>query len=83
MSAGLPVIFPDFPEWRNLIISEGVGLVVDQTNPGEVADAINEILLSDDKYSAMSAKARKIVENKYNWGIEEKKLLKIYRDLLN
>jgi len=83
LSAGLPVIFPDFPEWRNLIISEGVGLVVDQTNPGEVADAINEILLSDDKYSAMSAKARKIVENKYNWGIEEKKLLKIYRDLLN
>lgn len=83
LSAGLPVIFPDFPEWRNLIISEGVGLVVDQTDPREAANAINEILFSGDKYSAMSAKARKIVESKYNWDIEEKKLLKIYNGLLN
>lgn len=81
LNAGLPVIFPDFPELRNLVMGSHVGVVVDETSPEAVTDAIKEILDDKDLYNTMSRNAKRIVKEKYNWEVESGKLLEIYDTL--
>jgi glycosyltransferase involved in cell wall biosynthesis len=83
LSAGLPVVFSDFPEMRKLIVENEVGFVVDETNPKTVAEAINTILSNKSLYNKMSKNAKRIVTEKYNWEIEGQKLLDIYNNLDN
>ena len=78
LSAGIPVLFSDFPELRKIIIDNNVGKVVDQNDANAVASAIKSIIQNKDLYKTMSQNARSIVEKKYNWEIEGQKLLKIY-----
>ena len=81
LSAGLPVVFSDFPEMRKVIVENNVGLVVDETDPKAVAKAIHYIMDNPSIYSEMSQNAKRIVKEKYNWEIEGKKLLNVYAAL--
>ncbi|MBN2104495.1 glycosyltransferase family 4 protein [bacterium] len=81
LAAGLPVVFPDFPEWHELILKEKVGLTVNEKDPESVAQSINKILGDSVLYQKMSDNAKRIVKEKYNWSIEGKKLLNIYNNL--
>ncbi|MBD3288786.1 glycosyltransferase [candidate division KSB1 bacterium] len=81
LTAGLPVVFPDFPEWRKHIIENNIGFVVDETNPMEAAKAIRKILSDHELYEEMSRNARRVVREKYNWEIEGGKLLKAYEEI--
>ena len=83
LTAGLPVIFPDFPEWRNIIYKNEIGIVVDETNPYEVANAIQRLIEDKRLYWSMSKNAIEIVKNKYNWQNEGRKLVHIYNKLTN
>jgi glycosyltransferase involved in cell wall biosynthesis len=82
MSAGLPVVFSDFPEMRRVITEEQVGLVVDETNPDKAAQAVMTILNNPDLYNRMSRNAIKAVQEKYNWD-KEVQILKDYYDSLS
>ena len=82
LTAGLPVVFPNFPEWNTFILKYGVGLVVDETNPETVADAIQKIFKNKDIYKSMSMKAIHCVKNHHNWEKEGEKLLKLYRAII-
>lgn len=82
LSSGLPVVFSDFPEMRRVIINNNVGLVVDETNPQEIAAAIHKILSDKKLYSEMSRNAKRIIKQRYNWEIEAQKLLAIYDDII-
>ena len=42
MSAGLPIIASDIPEWRELIEGGGYGIVVDPYNPENIASGIKK-----------------------------------------
>jgi glycosyltransferase involved in cell wall biosynthesis len=79
LSAGLPVVISDFPEMRKVVVDNNVGIAVDETNPKEISDAIGTILADPDLYTIMSENAVKIVREKYNWDIEVKKLLDVYK----
>lgn len=81
MSAGLPVVFSDFPEMRRVITEEHVGLVVDETNPEQAAHAVMEILNNPDLYKRMSRNAIKAVKEKYNWDKEVQVLTDYYDSL--
>lgn len=81
MSFGIPVIASDFPLWREIVEGTGCGLLVDPLNPEEIAKAILWLLQHPDEAQAMGERGREAVLTKYNWSIEEKKLLEMYREL--
>jgi glycosyltransferase involved in cell wall biosynthesis len=83
MSAGLPVIASDFPLWRELVLGSGCGLVVDPLDPRAIAGAIECVLTRPAEAEAMGRRGREAVETRYNWALEERKLLALYEDLLS
>lgn len=83
MSAGIPVIASDFPLWRSIIEQSGCGILVDPFDPKAIADAI-ELLLTDTALAEeMGRRGRKSVEERYNWGSEERTLLSFYSSVLS
>lgn len=82
MAAGIPVIASDFPLWRQIIQSAGCGILVDPLDPRAIANAIEFVLTHPEQAIAMGHRGREAVERHYNWETEEKKLLKLYANLL-
>jgi glycosyltransferase involved in cell wall biosynthesis len=75
--AGIAVIGSDSPEIGRIVKEEGVGEVADPSDPESLANAARLILSDLDKYRA----ATKTAAQRYNWGIEEQKLLTLYNGL--
>jgi glycosyltransferase involved in cell wall biosynthesis len=82
MAAGIPVVCSDFPVWKNLIEGEGVGLTVCPDSSEEITNAILYLINNPEKAQEMGARGRKAVIEKYNWDVEAKKLLSIYKKIL-
>ena len=83
MSAGIPVIASDFPLWRSIIEESGCGILVDPFDPKAIANAI-ELLLTDTALAEeMGRRGRRSVEERYNWGSEERTLLSFYSSVLS
>ncbi len=82
MAAGLPVIASDFPLWRDIVEGNQCGICVDPLKPKEIAEAIDYIVSNPKEAEKMGENGRKAVLEKYNWGIEEQKLFKVYAGLL-
>ncbi len=78
--AGIPFIASDFPELSKFV-NQGVGYTFDPENPKDIANAINKIFSNERKLNEMKNKARMLAKNRYNWGIESKKLLGVYEAL--
>ena len=83
MSAGIPVIASKFPLWQDIVEKNKCGICVDPLNPKEIADAINYLLSNNEIAKEFGENARNLIEEKYNWEIEEKKLIKLYKNLLD
>ena len=81
MLAGIPVISSNIPLWQEIIEESKCGLCVNPYNPKEIAGAINKILNDDILAKKMGLNGQKAVIDKYNWAIEEKKLIEIYNNL--
>jgi glycosyltransferase involved in cell wall biosynthesis len=82
MLAGLPVIASDFPLWRSILEEGQCGICVDPLNTDEIATAIDYILEHPEEAREMGERGKQLIINKYNWGVEEKKLLDFYRELI-
>lgn len=82
MSAGIPVIASNFPLWKEIIEKNQCGVCVDPLNPLEIAKAIEYVLKNDEIAKKYGKNGRMLIENKYNWEKEEKKLINIYERLL-
>lgn len=82
MSAGLPVIASHFPLWKEIIEGNNCGICVDPLNVIEIANAISWIMDNPEQAKQMGDNGRKAVEEKYNWGQERNKLLRIYEELI-
>lgn len=81
MAVGLPVIASNFPLWKEIIESSQCGVCVDPLNPQAIADAIDYFVNNNQEAERMGCNGRKAVFDKYNWKIEEQKLLAFYADL--
>lgn len=81
MEAGIPVVVSDFPIWREIVHSAECGFCVNEENPEEICDKINYLLGHPDEAERMGKNGRKAVLERYNWGVEEKKLLQVYAEL--
>lgn len=82
MSAGIPVIASNFPLWKDIIEGNKCGICVDPMNPKEIAKAVQWIVDHQEDAKRMGENARNAVEEKYNWENENKKLLRIYEEVL-
>jgi len=81
MSAGIPVLASNFPLWEKIIEGNDCGYCADPLNAKSLAKTI-ERFFADRKHShKMGMNGRQAVENKYNWLIEERKLLDVYKKL--
>lgn len=81
MMAGLPVICTDFILWKEVVEENSCGICVNPNNITEITEAINYLIRNPDVAKQMGDNGRKMVEIKYNWGFEEKKLLNLYKSL--
>jgi glycosyltransferase involved in cell wall biosynthesis len=81
MNAGLPVVAPNFGELSKAVEEENCGILVDSSNSRQIAEAIIFLLKNPDKAKEMGQRGRNAVEEKYNWQIESRKLLKVYDNL--
>jgi glycosyltransferase involved in cell wall biosynthesis len=81
MAAGVPVIASNFPLWREIVEDARCGLLVDPLNPQAVADAMTWLLTHPEEAEAMGERGQKAVQEKYNWALEAKKLIALYKQL--
>jgi glycosyltransferase involved in cell wall biosynthesis len=83
LMAGLPVVGSDLPEIRR-VVREGnppVGEIFDPTSPESIAEAVRRVLEDPDLYAARRHEARRLALERFNWQIEEQRLLDIYGGL--
>jgi glycosyltransferase involved in cell wall biosynthesis len=82
LMAGLPVAASDLPEIRR-VATQGdppVGELFDPNSPTSIADAIRRVI-ADTAYERRRREARRLALEKFNWEIEERRLISVYRTL--
>lgn len=82
MSAGLPIITSNFPLWKDIVEGNSCGICIDPLNQKEIARAIEYIIENPKEAEQMGKNGKKAVVEKYNWGVEERKLLEVYEELI-
>lgn len=83
MMAGLPVVCTDFKLWREFVERRHCGLLVRPEDPADIAAAVQYLLDHPEEARQMGENGRRAVEEEFNWGVEEKKLLALYEEILN
>lgn len=82
MVSGVPVIASDFPLWKEIVEGNKCGLCVNPFDPVAIAHAIDYIIDNPAEAVRMAKNGQKAVIEKYNWEVEEKKLLTLYGKLV-
>jgi glycosyltransferase involved in cell wall biosynthesis len=76
--AGIPSVVTDLPGMASLVDGHDVGL---KTAPGDVASmasALSRLVADAELRAAMGARARRLAEERFNWGRESAKLVAVY-----
>jgi|18_taG_2_1085343.scaffolds.fasta_scaffold00010_10 glycosyltransferase involved in cell wall biosynthesis len=81
MMHGIPVIASNFKLWKEIVIDNNCGILVDPESPQEIAEAISWFRNHPDEAKKMGENGRNAILSKYNWKSEEEKLLRLYRSL--
>ena len=83
MGSGIPVIVPDFAEEVCEIIKESQsGVMIDVSDPKEIAKAINMFAGDRKLTNQMGQNGRKAVYKKFNWENEELSLVEMYSQII-
>jgi glycosyltransferase involved in cell wall biosynthesis len=82
MAVGTPIIYSDIPSFRRIAGSPEVGIAVDPAAPEQIADAIALLFGNLDLARRLGENGRRAVREQFNWNVESKKLLALYRDVL-
>jgi glycosyltransferase involved in cell wall biosynthesis len=81
MEAKLPVICTNYRLWKEVVEGNNCGICVDPKNIKEIENAIRYIIDNPEEAEIMGENGRKAVLEKYNWGTQERVLLKLYQGL--
>jgi len=81
MAAGLPVILSNTKFAVDIINKYQFGLVVNPENIEEIVNAITYLKNNKELAKQLGENGRKAFEEKFNWQIEEKKLISLYNSL--
>lgn len=78
--AGLPIAAARLVEMERFVRENGIGVVMDETDPKDVARAIQELLCDREQYQPNKVKLERIAQ-KYGWPIQQRRLLTLYHGL--
>jgi glycosyltransferase involved in cell wall biosynthesis len=81
MALSKPVVAPDFGQTRKLVQKTDCGMLVDSSNPKALAAAIAHYFTNPEEISRQGASGRAWVEEQFNWGVCEQRLVSLYRHL--
>jgi glycosyltransferase involved in cell wall biosynthesis len=81
LMAGLPVVASDLPEIRRVVMSgqPPPGELFDPESSSSISDAVRRVL--SDRYEQRRSEARHLALSTFNWDIEQRRLLALYRTL--
>ena len=80
--AGIPQVTMNYPEYRTINDQYEVAVLIDDLDPGTIANAINKLLDDKELYSQVKQNCLK-ARKELNWQNEKDKLLNFYRELFN
>ena len=81
MEAGLPLICSDVPVYRKIWEKYKFGMLVDPTNPDQIAEAINYMAQNKEEAYKMGQEGRRAVIEKYNCEAVSKEYVEIINNL--
>lgn len=81
MSAGLPVIASNFPNWNQYVLDNHCGIMVDPLEPKALAEAIDRLLTNIELSKSMGENGMKAVQEKYSWSSQASVLSQFYTEL--
>jgi glycosyltransferase involved in cell wall biosynthesis len=83
LMAGIPVVASDLPEIRRAVSlgNPPVGEFFDVSSPQSIAAAVQRILGDAELYEARRREARRVAVERYNWEVQEPRLLGAYRSM--
>lgn len=82
MAAGIPIISSNFPLWNKIVRENECGITVDPLNVDEITEAIEKLINNPKLAKKLGHNGRIAVEQKFNWGLESKKLIRAYENIL-
>ncbi|MEA3492571.1 MAG: glycosyltransferase [Campylobacterota bacterium] len=82
MLSGLPVIASNFKILEDIVIGNSCGICVDPLDSRSIGEAIKYLSTHDNEAREMGQRGKQVILEKYNWTIEEKKLLELYERLV-
>ncbi|MEM9919744.1 MAG: glycosyltransferase [Bacteroidota bacterium] len=82
MASGIPILAENFVELQRIVRDADCGVLVDSSNPAEIAQAALEVLSDQEKALEMGQNGRQAVIQKYNFNEELKKLESFYQQIL-
>jgi glycosyltransferase involved in cell wall biosynthesis len=83
MAYGLPIVSSDLASTRPFVRYGENGWLVTADDPAAHAEAIIKLLENPDDARVMGMRGQKLVQNEYNWGEMEARLLSFYETLLS
>ncbi len=76
MREGRPVVAPDFAvEVARIVREADCGILVDTASPEAIAEAALHLLRHPDEATQLGQNGRRLVEAKYNWRMDEERLI--------
>jgi glycosyltransferase involved in cell wall biosynthesis len=78
MAAGVAVVASDFPLWRSIVSEAECGVCVDPMDAKAIAATIDALLADPTRTSRLGENGRRAITDRFNWRIEEGKLLDFY-----
>lgn len=80
--AHVPVVSCSFPEVKQVVENESIGLAIDSHDTQSIADAVNQLLEDEELHQQMVENCKQ-AKLKYNWSVEKEKLYKTYLSVEN
>lgn len=80
INGGIPVVASNFPDLSKIVTENEIGFVFDPEDINSIAGSINKIFADNAHYNVMKSNTL-VAAKKYNWEIEEQKLLKLYNSI--
>lgn len=82
MQFGLAIVCSNFKYWNNLV-DENSGKMVNPLDVNDIKNKIEELLINYDKLTQIGEYNFRLYKEKYNWDVEEGKLLNFYEKLFS
>ncbi|WP_017726157.1 glycosyltransferase family 4 protein [Halalkalibacterium ligniniphilum] len=79
---GIPFIASNFQEWRTRMEKVNSGYFVNPGNIGEMKEKILHLYHNPKQRKTMGSNGQKFIIENYNWEIESKKLIEIYKNIV-